>query len=210
MLATGCADRKLRLWDAAALAGSGASAAAAAVFEHPAGAGVRRVVWAPSGGAPLVTGAEDGVVRAWDPRAPAAGGPARAIACGAGAAAAPVMDIELCAGGAGGAGAPALLVSAGRSVLLLDARSLELRARFDFRHEVESATLLPGGRHFVCGGADCHLHTHALDGGAEVGTDRGHHGTVHAVRAAADGASYASGADDATIRLWPVVAARFE
>jgi hypothetical protein len=71
-------------------------------------------------------------------------------------------------------------------------------------------TLLPGGRHFVCGGADCHLHTHALDGGAEVGTDRGHHGTVHAVRAAADGASYASGADDATIRLWPVVAARFE
>ena len=197
LLATGCADRSLRVWD---LRGSvDGKSSPVTVFPHPAGAGVRRVAWAPSASPHAVlTGAEDGAVRLWDLREPPMAGPARIFECGPTA----VMDMEIAAGDGGAA-----LIAAGRTVFQIDVGTLAQRARFDFKHDVECATLLPGGAHFVAGGADCHLHAIALDGGAEVSTDRGHHGTVHAVRAAPDGMSYASGADDATIRMWAVPAA---
>jgi serine-threonine kinase receptor-associated protein len=106
------------------------------------------------------------------------------------------MDVERSADGA------TLTVAAGRSVLLLDARTLSLRARHDFRYDVETASLMPGGARFVCGGTDVHVHVHDAASGAELATERGHHGTVHAVRVAPDGRTFASGADDATIRIW--------
>ena len=46
----------------------------------------------------------------------------------------------------------------------------------------------------------CHLLDSAT--GEELEACRGHHGPIHALRFAPGGASYASGSEDGTIRLW--------
>ena len=46
----------------------------------------------------------------------------------------------------------------------------------------------------------CHLLDSAT--GEELEACRGHHGPVHALRFAPCGATYASGSEDGTIRLW--------
>jgi len=164
---------------------------AGAVFTFKHAAPVRKVLWLD--GAMVVTGGDDGALRLWDVRVgAAAGGAAATFSSGAAA----VMDVERSADGA------TLTVAAGRSVLLLDARTLAPRARHDFGYEVETASLFPGGGRFACGGTDVHVHVHDAVTGAEVAVERGHHGTVHAVRVAPDGRTFASGADDATIRIW--------
>ena len=46
----------------------------------------------------------------------------------------------------------------------------------------------------------CHLLDSAT--GEELEACRGHHGPIHALRFAPGGATYASGSEDGTIRLW--------
>lgn len=182
-LATGTQDRKLRIYDLASTA--------APVAEMMHAKGVRKVLWTPDARC-IVTGADDGVVRIWDV---ASGSCVREYVASASGAA--VMDVEL------SWDASTLTVAAGQSVHLLSAADLSVRHKYDFRYVVESASLMPGsGSHFIAGGTDVHVHVHATATGEEVVTERGHHGTVHAVRFAPDGSTFASGADDATVRLW--------
>ena len=54
----------------------------------------------------------------------------------------------------------------------------------------------------MAGGSDVWVRLLDTETGAEVATQRGHHGKVHCVRFAPNGATYTSGADDATIRMW--------
>lgn len=189
-LATGGQDKKVRIYDVARV-----SAGATAEFVHP--KGVRKVVWSPDGRS-IYSGSEDGVVRQWDVAS-------RTVVreCATNATGAAVMDLEL------SADRGLLTVASGQSVTLIDAASMTARHSFGYRYLVESASLLPGaGTHFVAGGTDVHVHVCNAETGEEVWTDRGHHGTVHCVRFHPDGATYSSGADDATVRLWKFDAER--
>ncbi len=186
-LATGGQDKKLRVFDMAAL-----DAPPAVVIECP--ERIRKVAWSRDD-ARVYTGSDDGAVRAYAVGGGGGGGALVAEAhlhAGGG-----VADLELSPDGA------TLTVAAAREVLLLDAASLAVRARHRLPYTVEAASLHPGGgKRFVAGGSDVHVHVHDADSGAELACHKGHHGTVHCVRFAPDGETYASGASDAIIRIW--------
>ena len=99
----------------------------------------------------------------------------------------------------------------GRHIVTADAGGVDFRdgATFELakRHVVqgyqaESASFCPERRRFVAGGSDMWVRLYDYDTGAELEAGRGHHGPVHCVRFAPGGATYASGSEDGTIRLW--------
>mmetsp|Transcript_8010 Transcript_8010/g.12142 ORF Transcript_8010/g.12142 Transcript_8010/m.12142 type:complete len:323 (+) Transcript_8010:14-982(+) len=145
----------------------------------------------------IVTGASDGVVRLWDTRSGATAGEA---VVGGGA----VMDLELSQGG------QTLTVAAGTQVHFLTAGSLEIQKSFQmpihFREE-GGASLHPSGSKFIAGGSDLWVRVFDAETGAELECHKGHHGPVRCLRYAPDGAAYATGSEDGTIRLWQTDAA---
>lgn len=180
-LATGCNDKKLRVYSMDRLT------AAPTVIACP--DRIRKVAWSRDDSC-IYTGSEDGAVRAYDPATQALLAEA---SLGAGA----ISDLEVSQDGG------TLTVAAGREVLLLSSRTLAVQVRRSLGFLVESASLHPiTKKRFVAGGSDVHVHLFDVDTGVEVATQKGHHGTVHAVRFAPDGESYVSGADDAIIRIW--------
>jgi serine-threonine kinase receptor-associated protein len=188
LLATGGQDKKLRIFD------TGALDAPPRVIAHP--DKIRQVVWG-ADDATVFTGSEEGVLRAWDAAAAADGvaaaAPRRELRLEGGAA---IMDLELSPNG------EILTVAAGSAVLFVDAASLELRRRYALPFQVEAASLHPlHGRAFLAGGSDCVVHVYDTATGEELAAHKGHHGTVHCVRFAPDGATFVSGADDATLRI---------
>lgn len=231
-LATGCQDKNLRVYsldrlDAApevyahkagvrevvwmgGRSASGAAAAAAGSSAVSASGSASAAASAGTGAAAspvsaaghfIATGSEDGAVRLWDRRTHAAKSGAvaevvidkAAVASGGGA----VMDLELSADGR------TLTVAAGKTVAMLDAESLAVRHSHALPFAVECASLHPiTGKHFVAGGSDVWAHVLETDTGKEVAVNKGHHGIIFCTRFAPDGATYATGADDATIRIW--------
>lgn len=186
-LATGGQDKLLRIFELARV-----EAGAVKEFAHP--KGVRKALWRVSdGGKTIITGCEDGILRVWDV---ASGTVVKELVAASDSA--PIMDLEL---------SPqhlnTLTVAAGKEVLLVDATTFEIRKRFAYRYSVECASLRPteGGGFFVAGGSDVHVHVCSSENGEELHTERGHHGAVHCARWHPEGNSFASGADDATIRL---------
>jgi serine-threonine kinase receptor-associated protein len=69
-------------------------------------------------------------------------------------------------------------------------------------YEVESASYCPSRKRFVAGGSDMWVHLYDYETGEEIEAGRGHHGPVHCVRFAPGGATYATGSEDGTIRIW--------
>ena len=98
------------------------------------------------------------------------------------------------------------VTAGGRAACVWDARALAAgpASTFAFPFTVESASLAatPAGPRIAVGGEDMWVHLLDAGSGAEVGTCKGHHGPVHAVRFAPGGATYASGSEDGTIRIW--------
>jgi serine-threonine kinase receptor-associated protein len=181
-LATGGQDKKLRIFDLGRPEGG-----AAATFELP--DKVRKVVWLPDGRR-VVVGTDDGFVRLYDA---ASGAVVVQKDLGSGG----VMDVEL------SNDASVLTVAAGATVAVLATDSLETRHKHTLPTVVEGASLHPvHKRHFIAGGTDVWVRMFDVVTGAELVCHKGHHGTVHCVRFAPGGDLYASGADDATIRLW--------
>jgi serine-threonine kinase receptor-associated protein len=156
---------------------------------------IKKLVWSPDG-RQLYMGSDDGLLRAWDV---AAGKVVREV--GGLAAADPnkcgVMDMEL------SHDSSVLTIAVGQSVAFVNQYSLELMHSFDMGRDIETASLHPlHKRTFIAGGSDVSVRIYDVDSGAEMAEKRGHHGKVHCLRFAPGGATFSSGADDATIRLW--------
>lgn len=96
------------------------------------------------------------------------------------------------------------VTAAGRAAAIWDARALAAgpSSTFAFPFTVESASLCAAAGRIAVGGEDMWVHLLEVSTGAEVDTCKGHHGPVHAVRFAPGGATYASGSEDGTIRIW--------
>jgi serine-threonine kinase receptor-associated protein len=99
----------------------------------------------------------------------------------------------------------------GRFIVTADGASVDFRdgASLDLlkSHAVagftpESASYCPERGRFVAGGNDMWVHLFDYESGAELESGRGHHGPVHCIRFAPGGATYASGSEDGTIRIW--------
>lgn len=95
-----------------------------------------------------------------------------------------------------------LASASGKDVTFWDASTLVPIKVHSFNYEVNSVTVNPEMTKFVAGGADFYVHVYDYKTGEELEVNKGHHGPVHCVRFAPDGETFASGADDSTIRLW--------
>ena len=108
-----------------------------------------------------------------------------------------VMDMELSRDNS------TLTIAVGQSVAFVNQLTHEVMQSFDLGRDIETASLHPvHKRTFLAGGCDVYVRLYDIDSGAELAEKRGHHGKVHCLRFAPGGATYGSGADDATIRLW--------
>jgi serine-threonine kinase receptor-associated protein len=180
-LATGGKEKLVRIFDLER------PDADAITYEQP--DAIRKVLWDPEQNC-VAVGLENGSLRLVDTRD--GGKAAREVSLGAA-----VMDIEYGKEGV-------LTVAAGKSVRMLSAGTWETQATHTVEFEVECASLRPDGKSLVMGGSDLWVHQLGV-GGEEMHVHKGHHGPVHCVRYAPDGLTYASGSDDATVRIWPHV-----
>mmetsp|Transcript_645 Transcript_645/g.1551 ORF Transcript_645/g.1551 Transcript_645/m.1551 type:complete len:349 (+) Transcript_645:158-1204(+) len=98
-----------------------------------------------------------------------------------------------------------LSVAAGTKVCFFDLTDYRLLREYEmpvhFRDE-GGVTLHPSGTKFVAGGSDLWVRVFDFEKGEELECHKGHHGPIRCVRFSPDGASYASGSEDGTIRLW--------
>ena len=113
-----------------------------------------------------------------------------------------IRDIEICATADG---TKVLSVAAGEHVYFYDLADHSLlhsyKMPIHFREE-GGVSLHPSGDRFVAGGSDLWVRVFNFKSGEELECNKGHHGPIRCVRYSPDGASYATGSEDGTIRLW--------
>lgn len=88
-----------------------------------------------------------------------------------------------------------------KSISFIDTTSLEIKNSFTTNEDVECASLSPNGQS-VAAGSKLKAKEFTIDG-TELESNRGHHGPIFHIRWAPDGNSYASGAEDGMVRVWP-------
>lgn len=95
-----------------------------------------------------------------------------------------------------------LVAAHGKSISFLNPENLlEARPTINTMEDVECASLSPCGTRLAAG-SKIKVKEFAQDG-TELQTHRGHHGPIFHVRWAPDGQSFASGAEDGMVRVWP-------
>lgn len=87
------------------------------------------------------------------------------------------------------------------SISLIDPTKLTIKSTFNTREAVACASISPDGKN-IAAGSRLKVKEFTIDG-TELENNRGHHGPVFHIRWAPDGSSYASGAEDGMVRIWP-------
>jgi len=136
----------------------------------------------------FITASDDKTIRLWDR---ASKKEVRQFELGA-----PVVDAELSRDGA------VLLAVCANTVTFWDTATWEKLREFQLTSQINSASLHPERRSFVCGGEDFKMYKFDYSTGLELESFKGHFGPVHCVRYSPDGELYASGSEDGTLRLW--------
>lgn len=181
-LLTGCQDKKVRSFDL------NAPSADPQIFEGHTSA-VRSSLYLQHRPEIIVSGGADKCLRVWDTRT---GSQIQEFAMDA-----PVTSMEL------SRDCRTLTATAGKNVYFLDPSSeLALIKKYALPTDLQSASLHPNGDRFVAGGSDVYVRVFDYASGEEIECNKGHHGPVHAVRFCPHGDTFASGADDGTVRIW--------
>lgn len=136
----------------------------------------------------IISGGADGGMRVWDVRS----GQLVATRPTRGA----VTSLEVCLDGRH------VICTSGKTVTFFDAETFEEKKTVTLGVDVNSASLSPDGLMFVAGCVDFSARVYDFTSHAELEMLKGHHGPVHVIRFAPDGATFASGSEDGTLRLW--------
>jgi serine-threonine kinase receptor-associated protein len=96
-----------------------------------------------------------------------------------------------------------ITVASGKEVTFYDANTFDLLKSYSVPIELNCASLAPDQSSFAVGGSsDFWVRVYDFNTSKEQEVLKGHHGPVHCVRYAPDGATFASGSEDGTIRIW--------
>eukprot|EP01117_Protostelium_nocturnum_P004576 TRINITY_DN1650_c0_g1_i1.p1 TRINITY_DN1650_c0_g1~~TRINITY_DN1650_c0_g1_i1.p1 ORF type:complete len:324 (-),score=99.57 TRINITY_DN1650_c0_g1_i1:120-1091(-) len=96
-----------------------------------------------------------------------------------------------------------ITLTSGKEVHFLNSTSFDLVKSFTLPIELNTAALSQDNSTFVVGGStDFWVRVYDFNTAKELECHKGHHGPVHCVRFAPDSATFCSGSEDGTIRLW--------
>jgi serine-threonine kinase receptor-associated protein len=150
---------------------------------------VKQIVWSTQDPNCVISGGGDSALRVWDIRTlkEVKNVPVKA----------PIMSIELSWDN------KHLTMAAGKEVSFWDPTKFEMTKSYTLPLELNSAALSPDAQYFAVGGStDFWARVYEFSTGKELEVHKGHHGPVHCVHFAPDGATFATGSEDGTIRLW--------
>jgi serine-threonine kinase receptor-associated protein len=179
-IVTGGQDKILRIWDL-----NHADDEPTKLEGHT--ESIKVAVWAGNDNF-ILSGGSDGGVRVWDVRT------RKQVSMNN--TKGPVTSLEVCLDGRH------VICTSGKNVTFLDAEKFEEVKTVTVGVDVNSASLSPDGQLFVAGCVDFSARVFDFKTNNELEMLRGHHGPVHAIRFAPDGATFASGSEDGTLRLW--------
>jgi len=180
LIATGCQDKKVRIFDL----NSGAKEPVHTFAGHQ--KTVKKTVWIDNNN--LLTASDDKTLRKWDTRI------GKEVDCRT------FDDVVSDASITDGT----LSVVAGKWVFFFEpeyVNNMPFR-QYQLPSVLNSAHLHKDKGHFVAGGEDLKVYKYDFKTGKEIESYKGHFGPVHIIRYSPDGALYASGSEDGTIRLW--------
>lgn len=181
MLATGCHDKVIRLFDL--------NAPEATPVQLPAaGAAIRNLAWLQDDKVLVCVLLDKPGINVYDVRSMQL---VQEIAT-----AAPVTSIDVTYD------QQFMTTAEGNAVRFFDTSSLKLVKEHQLKHNAEAASFCPSKKIFVAGGEDMWVHQYDFTTGQELEVNKGHHGPVHTLRFAPTYDSYASGSEDGTIRIW--------
>jgi serine-threonine kinase receptor-associated protein len=199
LLATGGAEKKLRVFDlsrpstSSSTSPNGASDASNLSYEIGPGVHqgtIKSIVWGPDQNI-IVSAADDKKIRWWDLRSRDAIGS---------------FELEGLVGSCEmgvGDGSAFLSVAAGKSVYFFEAQSRLLLKSVTTQYDVCAVALHSQTRKFVTGGSsDTWVRVYDYDSEKELDVYKGHHGPIWTVSFSPDGKLYATGSEDGTIKLW--------
>lgn len=149
---------------------------------------IRTAVWAGKNNGFILSAGADNGIRFWDVRS---GQQVRTYATRV-----PVTSLEVCLDGRH------VICTHGKTVAFLDGETFEEIKTVQVSCDVNSASLSPDGSLFVAGCVDFSARVFDFKEHNELELLKGHHGPVHCIRFAPDGATFASGSEDGTLRLW--------
>jgi serine-threonine kinase receptor-associated protein len=191
LLATGGHEGLLRIFDLQNSAGT-------AVSEIAQNCGITKICWLEE--TSLLVGCADGKVRIWKLAGTAV--PTAPLAVLTAVDGVEIRDMEL---QTIESGKRILTVASGDKVFFYDLATnktmKEYKMPIHFRNE-GGASLHPSGSKFIAGGSDLWVRVFDFESGKELECLKGHHGPIRCLRYAPDGAGFASGSEDGTIRLW--------